>query len=147
MISVPGHSSNAGRLTKIGAAFLCLAVSASLAASQALAQGEVRRLTVKNGESIDLYAVYWTANCRSVMLGLPEIEVLEGPREVSLSVREEPVLPRRQGCANKIPGGTLMLTAKGVTEPMEAKLAYRVKYKTKDGERQTSQVYIVSLYP
>ena len=81
------------------------------------------------------------------MVGLPEIEVLEGPTEVSLSVREEPVLPRRQGCAKKIPGGTLMLTAKGVTEPVEAKLAYRVKYKTKDGDRQTSQVYIVSLYP
>ena len=81
------------------------------------------------------------------MIGLPEIEVMEGPSALALNVREEPVLPRRQGCAAKVPGGTLMLTAKDVTEPIEAKLTYRLKYKTKDGVRQTSNTYIVSLFP
>jgi hypothetical protein len=81
------------------------------------------------------------------MLGLPEIEVLEGPRELTFSIREELVLPRRQGCAGKVPGGMLLLMAKGVTEKTEAKLTYRVKYSTKDGPRQTSSAYIVSLFP
>ena len=33
------------------------------------------------------------------MIGLPEIEVMEGPSAVALSIKEEPVLPRRHSCA------------------------------------------------
>ncbi len=105
------------------------------------------RLMVKNGESIEIGVVYWVSHCRSIMVGLPAIEVLEGPSQVTLSIREEPVLPRRQGCANKVAGGTVVLTAKGVSEPADGKLAYRVNYKTRDGDRQTSRAYRVSLYP
>lgn len=102
---------------------------------------------VKSGESIEIGTVYYVSHCRSIMVGMPELQVLEGPSEVSLSIREEPVLPRTQGCANKIAGGTIMLTAKGITEPSESKLAYRVNYKTRDGDRQTSRTYLISLYP
>jgi hypothetical protein len=111
------------------------------------AQTAAGQLALRSGESIDLYPVYYVANCRSIMIGLPEIEVLEGPPELTLSIREEPVLPRRQGCAGKVPGGTLMLNAKKITEPFGAKLTIRVNYKTKDGPRQTSNSYIVSLFP
>jgi hypothetical protein len=111
------------------------------------AQEPLRRIAVKNGESIDLGTVYYVNNCRSIMVGLPDIEVLEGPTSVAISIREEPVLPRRQGCAAKVPGGTLVLTAKDVSEPAEAKLTYRVNYKTKDGPRQTSQAFMVALFP
>jgi hypothetical protein len=111
------------------------------------AQNTPRQIVVKNGETIDLGVVYYVSNCRSIMIGLPEIEVLEGPSGVTLGIREEPVLPRRQNCAAKVAGGTLTLTAKGVTEPAEAKLTYRVKYQTKDGPRQTSNTYSVSLFP
>ena len=86
------------------------------------AQDTLRRLAVKNGESVELGTVYYVSNCRSIMIGLPDIEVLEGPTDVALSIREEPVLPRRQGCADKVAGGTVVLTAKNVTEPAEAKL-------------------------
>jgi hypothetical protein len=115
--------------------------------SPASAQDALRRIAVKNGESIDLGTVYYVSNCRSIMVGLPDIEVLEGPSGVAVSIREEPVLPRRQGCAAKVAGGTLVLTAKDVTEPAEAKLTYRVNYRTKDGPRQTSHAFIVSLFP
>jgi hypothetical protein len=111
------------------------------------AQEALRRIAVKNGESIDLGTVYYVNNCRSIMVGLPDIEVLEGPTSVAISIREEPVLPRRQGCAAKVPGGTLVLTAKDVSEPAEAKLTYRVNYKTKDGPRQTSHTFMVALFP
>jgi hypothetical protein len=46
-----------------------------------------------------------------------------------------------------VPGGTVVATAKDVTEPKQGKLTYRIKYKTKDGDRQTGHIYNVSLFP
>ena len=86
---------------------------------------EPRRVAAKNGESVELGPIYWVVNCRSTMIGLPEIEVFEGPPEVTLSIKEGEILPRRQGCAAKVPGGTLMLSVKGVTERTEVKLTFR----------------------
>ena len=57
------------------------------------------------------------------------------------------VLPRKFNCANRVPGGTIVLTAKQVSEPVQSKLTFRVKYKTKDGDRQTSVVRNLSLFP
>jgi hypothetical protein len=108
---------------------------------------EPRRVVAKNGESIELGPIYWVVNCRSTMIGLPEIEVFEGPPEVTISIKEGEILPRRQGCAAKVPGGTLMMSVKGVTERTEVKLTFRLKFKTKDGDRQTSHALIVSLFP
>ena len=124
-----------------------LAIADITIGAVAQAQADVRRLGLKSGENIELGPVYFVANCRSIMIGLPEIEILEGPPEVTLSIKEAQVLPRRQGCAAPVAGGKLMLSAKTVTEPREAKLIFRVKYKTKDGDRQISNSYIVSLFP
>jgi hypothetical protein len=124
-----------------------LAIAAVLIVDVSLAQDPPKRVALKDGESIELGSVYWVANCRSTMIGLPSLEILEGPPELALTVKEAQVLPRRRGCANKVPGGTLMLKASGVKESKEAKLTFRVKYKTRDGERQTSSTYIVSLFP
>jgi hypothetical protein len=115
--------------------------------ASAQAQVEVRRLVLKSGENVELGPIYWVVNCRSTMIGLPEIEIIEGPSELTLSIKEAQVLPRRQGCAAPVTGGTLMLSAKRVTEPKEAKLTFRLKFKTKDGDRQTSSAFIVSLFP
>ncbi len=129
----------------VGAALASLGLTSPGAAH---AQDSPRRLAVKNGESVDLGPVYYVGNCRSIMIGLPDVEVMEGPtNNIALSIREEPVLPRRQGCAAKVAGGTLVLTAKDVTEPTETRLVYRLKYKTKDGDRQGSNTLIVSLFP
>lgn len=106
-----------------------------------------QRLALKGGESVEVGSVYYVSNCRSIMVGIPEIEILESPELVTLSIKEGMVLPRRQNCANRVPGGTIVLTAKQVNEPVEAKLTYRIKYKTKDGDRQTSGVYNLSLFP
>lgn len=124
-----------------------LLAAITFASNVADAQTAQRRLALKSGESTDLYPVYYVANCRSIMIGLPEIDLLEGPPELTLSIREEPVLPRRQGCAAKVPGGTVVLAVKTVTEPTEARLTIRINYQTKDGPRQTSSAYIVSLFP
>jgi len=128
-------------------AILALAITGAAIDSGAHAQSRLSRLAAKNNESIEIGPVYWVVSCRSVMIGLPEIEILEGPPQVALTIKEGQVLPRRQGCASKVSGGMLMLNAKDVTEATEAKLTYRLKFKTKDGARQTSGAYIVSLFP
>jgi len=105
------------------------------------------RIVLKAGESVEIRTVYYVSNCRSIMIGLPEVEMLEGPPQIALSVKEGMILPRRQNCANRIPGGTLMATAKDISEPLEGKVTYRLKYKTKDGERQRGGTFLLSLFP
>jgi hypothetical protein len=112
------------------------------------AQTQPSRVALRNGEAVELHVVYWVSNCRSIMIGLPEVEILDGAPELSLAIKEEQVVPRKFGCVNKVPGGKLILTAKGsVTERTEVNLIYRVKYRTKEGDRQLGGTYIVSLFP
>jgi hypothetical protein len=120
---------------------VCLVLPPGSAFAQSL------RIALKSGESVDLGPVYWVANCRSIMVGLPEVEILEGPPGLMLSLREAMVLPRRQKCPATVAGAVLTATAKDVKEPIEAKLTYRLKYKTRDGDRQRSNIYDVSLFP
>ena len=58
------------------------------------AQTQPSRVALKNGEAIELTTVYFISNCRSIMIGLPEIETLEGHAELSLAIKEEQVVPR-----------------------------------------------------
>jgi hypothetical protein len=102
---------------------------------------------MKGGESVDLRNFFFITNCQSTLIGKPEVEVLEGPDELAVTYREEMILPRAYNCPKPVQGGILVATAKDVTEPKEAKLTFRMKYNTKQGPRQTSNTYIVSLYP
>lgn len=115
--------------------------------SSAEVRAQQQSIALKNGESADLGSVWWVANCRSIMIGLPEVEILEGPPGLTLSIKEAMVLPRRLNCAKEVPGGVLVATAKDVTEPVQGKLVYRIKYKTRDGDRQIANTYNVSLFP
>ena len=125
-----------------------LAIGVALFLSSAAAHGQnTLRVALKNGESVDIGPVYFITNCKSIVIGRPEVEILEGPPEVTVSIREEMVLPRVQNCAQKVPGGTVVLTAKDLTASKEAKITYRVKYKTKDGDRQRGVVVNVPLFP
>jgi hypothetical protein len=126
---------------------LLLAIAEALGIVTAQAQSSSQNLALKSGESSELHPVYWVVNCRSIVVGTPVIEVLEGPAEITLALKEGKVLPRRQNCANEVPGGTVVATAKDVTAPKQGKLTYRIKYKTKDGDRQTGHIYNVSLFP
>lgn len=130
---------------------LNLTVVAIVAAAAALFAGEAcaqqQRIALKSDESVDLGTVYWVVNCRSILIGMPVVEILEGPPELTLSIKEGSVVPRRQNCAKPVQGGNLFVTAKTIGEAKEAKLTYRIKYKTKDGDRVTSNVYTVSLFP
>jgi|SRR6185295_5522501 len=111
------------------------------------AQNAPQRLVVKSNETVEIGLVFYVSNCRSIMIGLPQVEILEGAPELTISIKEGPVLPRRLNCGAPVPGGKLMLVATDITDSREVKLTYRLKYKTKDGDRQTGNSYIVSLFP
>lgn len=128
-------------------AALSFVVAGAVSSGEGRAEGRVERVALKAGESVELHTVYWVSNCRSIMIGLPEVEILEGPPGVTLNIKEGKVLPRRQGCVNPVPGGTLVATAQSIEKPLDTKITYRLKYKTKDGDRPRGYVFRLSLFP
>ena len=130
-----------GKLLRPLAIVFCIGVTDG---STAQAQ---QAIALRSGESLELGSVWWVAHCKSILVAPPEVEILEGPPGLTLSLKESAVVPRRLNCTNEVPGAVLMATAKGVTEPEQGRLIYRIKYKTKDGDRQTAQTYEVSLFP
>ena len=132
-------------LTVVGAGF-CLGSTVLFSGTAAYAQ-QPQAIALKSGDSAELQNVYFVINCTSIVIGSPEIEVLEGPAELTVEIKEGMVIPRRQNCAKAVPGGTVIATAKEVKERAQARLTYRVKFKTKAGDRQESHVYSVSLFP
>jgi hypothetical protein len=128
-------------------AILGFAIAIFAGTAAADAQGEPPRVSLKSGETIELRNVFFTRNCRSILKETPVIEVLEGPEELTLTIKPAMVVPRSDNCSNPVAGGTVVATANDVKAPKEAKLTYRVKYKTLEGDRQISRVYMVSLFP
>jgi hypothetical protein len=122
-------------------------IAAILLAAEARAQQSVQRISLKSGETVELRSFIYVVNCQSIMIGSPQLDVLEGPDEVSVSLKEHPVLPRIQNCAKPVPGGSVVATAKEVTDRKDAKLTIRLRFNTKVGERQDSSTYLVSLFP
>ena len=73
---------------------------------------------------------------------------MQGPPEVTASIREQKVIPHIQNCAKQVDGGILLLTApKEIKERKQAKVILRVKYPTVDGERQKSHDIDLTLVP
>jgi hypothetical protein len=104
-------------------------------------------VALKNGETIEVGKVYWASHCKSLLKATPEVEILDGPDGVTAAIREEMVLPRRQRCGNKVAGGVLTFTAKGIEDQSYSNLTIRVTFKTRDGDRKFSNVYNISLFP
>jgi hypothetical protein len=131
-------------LPKSALAIPCLGLTIFAAAAGAHAQ---QRIVLKSGESAELRNFYWAVNCQSIMVGAPALEVLEGAPELTVTVKEGMVPVLADRCAKPVAGGTLVATAKDIQESKEARLTIRLKFKTKQGDRQISSVYNVSLFP
>jgi hypothetical protein len=108
---------------------------------------QIRTIALKSGETFELGPVYFAINCKSIATSEPQVEILEGPPELTLTIKPGKVVPRNQGCTNEISGGTMVVAAADIPQKKSAKLVYRVKFKTKDGDRQVAQVYSVELFP
>jgi hypothetical protein len=104
-------------------------------------------LAIKNNESVPVGSVYWIANCKSILKNFIGIDVLSGPPEVTLSLKEGMVHATRQNCSKPIKGATVMATAKGVKTSSSTTLRYRVRCNTLDGERQSSHTLQLDLFP
>ena len=124
-----------------------LGVATFVGTGGADAQEELSRISLKSGETVELRTVYFIRNCRSILKETPIVEVLEGPEELTLTIKPGTVVPRGDNCSNPVVGGTVVATANEVKAPKESRLTYRVKYKTLEGDRQTARVYLVSLFP
>jgi hypothetical protein len=106
-----------------------------------------QEISLKSGESADIHSVYWVGNCRSLLISFAGVDILEGPPGVTLSIREEEVLPRRQNCPNKVPGGVVVASVKEVPTRTTGILKYRVRYNTTEGLRQSNHSVRLSLDP
>jgi hypothetical protein len=128
-----------------GLAISCLGLAIFATAAGTHAQQGLRRIALKSGESTELRNYYLVQNCRSVMIGSPALDVLEGPEELTVTLKPGMKVPQK--CTKPVPGGAVVATAKEVKAPKEVKLTIRLKFNTKVGERQSSNAYIVSLFP
>ena len=126
---------------------LGVGIATLVGSARAAAQEELPRISLKSGETVELRNVSFTRNCRSILKETPVVEVLEGPEELTLTIKPATVVLRSDNCSNPVAGGIVVATAKDVKAPKEAKLTYRVKYKTLEGDRQIARVYLVSLFP
>jgi hypothetical protein len=120
-------------------------------AGQVLAQSPppLEIISIRDGESVPLGKVYWIsyATCESLFKSVQQVDMMEGPTEISLKFEPGKVLAMRENCKKEVNGGTVMATAKGVTEPMDVILTYRVHLTTKDGRHDTTKRYRVLLFP
>jgi hypothetical protein len=104
-------------------------------------------IALKSGETSEVGELYFQSNCKSLLKSTPEVEVLDGPPGVSVSVKEAMVIPRAAHCSNRVPGGLLLISAKDVEDPSYSPLTVRITYKTRDGDRKFSHVFNLSLLP
>src|SRR5260370_8015593 len=101
-----------------------LGVAGVLATTGVYAQTNVQRIALKSGESVELQPVYWVVNCRSTMVAIPELEILEGPTEETLGIKEEMVLPPRFNFANPVPRATIRATTNHLNHPAPTTPSY-----------------------
>jgi len=124
-----------------------LNVVAAIAFAGASAQA-AEVIALKSGETAEIGNLFWVANCRSLLKGPMTVDILEGPSDVTASIREQKIVPHKLNCAKPVEGGVLLLTApKEVKARIQAKLILRVKYPTVDGVRQNSRDIDLTLVP
>ena len=104
-------------------------------------------VSIRKGESVDLGEVYWQRSCKSMLISFQGVDLLEGPPGLSVSIRQQPVHARRQGCPHQIDGGMVVLTAQDVPEKFEGTIIYRVRYATWDGDKHSTHRRSVIAFP
>jgi hypothetical protein len=132
-------------MRRLGIVILCVAAAS---ASLGIAAQVADVIALKSGETAEIGNVFWVANCRSLLKGAMSVEILEGPPDVTASIRDQKIVPHKYNCAKPVDGGVLLLTApKEIKTRTQAKVTLRVKYPTVDGERQNSRNIDLTLVP
>ena len=117
--------------------------------ASAQARSVLQNIALRSGENVEIGDLYYVSpgTCRSLLKDLPVVEMMEGPSDVTASVKEAMVTPREQGCSQKVKGGRLVIAAKDIDDYSTSKLTVRVTYHTKDGDTQRSLSFNLSLFP
>jgi hypothetical protein len=110
-------------------------------------QMNAQSYALKSGESVEVGDLYWVINCQSQLTSPPEVTVLDGPPGVTASVAEAMVLPRFQQCAKPVKGAKLRVSADKIEDQSYSIMTLRIKFKTKDGEREKSMTFSLALFP
>jgi hypothetical protein len=98
-------------------------------------------IALKNGESAEVTELWSASNCRSLLKGTIQAEVVDGPPGISVAVKPAMVIPRAQNCAKPIPGGKLVITANEIEDVSYTPLTIRITYPTRDGDHKTKSGY------
>lgn len=82
------------------------------------------------------------------MKGPATAEILIGPPQLSLSLKDAMVAPRASpNCTQHVPGAILSLTASGVTEASTTKVIVRWRYEKFTGTFNSGRNLIVTMTP
>jgi hypothetical protein len=136
------------RITLFAVAVICTAVSLDFEAARAQSwQMNTQSYALKSGESTEIGDLYWVVNCQSQLQGPPEVTILDGPPGVTASITEAMVVPRFQQCPKAVKGAKLKLSAEQIEEQSSSQMTLRIRYKTKDGVRDKSMSFMISLFP
>jgi hypothetical protein len=136
------------RIAPFAVAVMCVAVSLGFESAWAQSwQMNTQSYALKSGESAEISDLYWVVNCRSQLEAPIEVTILDGPPRVTASTTEAMVVPRFQQCPNAVKGAKLILSAQQIEEPSSSQMTLRIRYKTKDGVRDRSMSFMISLFP
>jgi hypothetical protein len=104
-------------------------------------------ISLKSGETLEIMDLWYSINCDSQLNGAPVAEVMEGPAEVSVTVKEAMVVPREQNCDRPLQGGKLLFSARNIDNYSTSTLTVRITYDTREGERKPSYSFNIILFP
>src|SRR6266542_79503 len=114
---------------------LCLACVLGGSQVQAQTISGTPGIALKNGESFELGDAYWiSSTCNSMLVSTPEVEILDGPPGVTVTVKEAMVTPRYYNCAKPIKGGKVIIAANDIEHSSYTTFTIRFKFKGREGD-------------
>lgn len=127
-------------------AVLLFALAPDLVQAQSW-QFNSREVALKSGETTEVTDLYWVTNCKSLLTAPPEVTIMDGPPGVTAAVEEAMVMPRLQQCSKPVKGGKLRLTAGTIDDQTNSLMTLRVRFKTRDGDRDQAITLKIVLFP
>lgn len=132
-------------------AWVCLGAGACAVAAPDATNAQITpdlpSISLKSGETLEIADLWYAVHCQSRLKSAPTVEVLEGPPEITVSVKKAMVVPREQNCSKPIEGAKLYVAASEIADYGTSELTIRITFDTKDGERRVSETYNVTLFP
>jgi len=125
-------------------------VCAVATSSYAQIREAIPTFSIKDGETLVFRHVSSHSNCTPTFRSVEAVDMLEGSDELSFTTEPRPDVnasTTTYACAKPVPGVSLLITAKGVTEPKETIVTVRVRMDTTQGPWQNTVRARVLMFP